>query len=303
MADFNRFGNMTPPKDTFEKPYLLAVDPFKIVGNLYYVGNAMCSTHLIDTGEGLIIIDTPVGGGLPYLIDSIRRLGFDPRDIKYIIVSHAHMDHYAVVNALVHMSGAKTLMGELDAKDMIERRDFFEKHTKLAGAFSEMFTTDIFVKDGDYIELGNTKIRCVLTPGHTVGTMSHFWEVEDEGEIYKVGLYGGAGFVTLSPKWIEEQGGNLDETRKMFLESINKVWDEPVDIMLGNHPFHSDILAKNKRKIAGEKNAFIDPTEWKRFLQELKDRFTEFSKMTQEEIDEMYRKDTGGFEIYANTFK
>ena len=82
--------------------------------------------HLIDTGEGLILLDTPCAGSMPGLIHNIWKLGFNPEDLKYIIVSHAHTDHYACVNALVHLSGAKTFLSAVDAKDMREHPERME---------------------------------------------------------------------------------------------------------------------------------------------------------------------------------
>lgn len=107
MEHFNRFGNMSPTQEYMHRPYLMNRAPFQIRGNLYFVGNLWCSSHLIDTGEGLILLDTPCAGSMPGLIHNIWKLGFNPEDLKYIIVSHAHTDHYACVNALVHLSGAK----------------------------------------------------------------------------------------------------------------------------------------------------------------------------------------------------
>ena len=92
MSNFNRFGNMSPPEEIMRRSYLMAEDPFHMVGNVYFVGNTWCSSHLIDTGDGLILLDTPCLPELAYLLDGIWRLGFDPRQIKYIIVSHAHVD-------------------------------------------------------------------------------------------------------------------------------------------------------------------------------------------------------------------
>lgn len=293
MSKFNRFGNMTPPEEMMKRPYLIAEEPFKIAGNLYYVGNSSCATHLIDTGVGYIIIDTPMSVHLPYLINSMWKLGFDPANIKYIIISHAHLDHYDTVNELVFLSGAKVMMGELDARDMINRPN------RLGGGSNQGFKTDIALKDGDTVELGNTKVRCVLTPGHTIGCMSHFWDLTgDDGKVYKVGIYGGAGFITLSPKALESQPEDAD-MRKLFVESIDKVWDEKVDIMLGNHPFHNDTFKKRERQLKGDKYAFIDPAEWHRYLSEIKQRFEEFCKMTQEQIDKMYN-DESQFLIYRN---
>lgn len=88
---------------------------------------------MIDTGEGLILMDTPCAGSMPGLIHNIWKLGFNPEDLKYIIVSHAHTDHYACVNALVHLSGAKTFLSAVDAKDMREHPGAHGGHEPGAG--------------------------------------------------------------------------------------------------------------------------------------------------------------------------
>ncbi len=284
---FNRFGNMMPLPEEKKKPYLLYEEPFRIAGNLYFVGNRWCSSHLIDTGEGLILLDTPCASAVSGLIDAIYRLGFQLRDLKYIVVSHAHPDHYGAVNALVHLTGAKTFLGEVDARDMRENPERLEGMNKNLDPFNESFVPDVELADGDVVELGNTRMRCVWTPGHTVGVMSHFWELEDEGVTRKVGIYGGAGFASLSPERLRKNGLPMS-LRDQFLESIDKVWEEPVDIMLGNHPFHNDTYPKRQRVLRGEKDAFVDPGEWHRFLQELKDLFLAFREMPQEEIDKIY---------------
>lgn len=283
MKDFNRFGNMFPPGEDMKRPYLLNRPPFRIAGNLYFVGNEWCSSHLIDTGEGLILLDTPCASALPGLIDNIWRLGFHLEDLKYILVSHAHTDHFGAVGALVHMTGAKTFLGVVDAEDMREHPERIEKLNQSLGPYEESFKPDVELQDGDIVELGNTKIRCVLTPGHTVGVMSHFWTLEEEGKTLRVGIYGGAGFISLSKASLQENGLPL-RMREIFLESIDKVWEEPVDIMLGNHPFHNDTFQKYERMRKGEKNPFIDPSEWHRFLQELKERYQEFLLKSDEEI-------------------
>ena len=290
MGKFNRFGNMMPPMEVMQRSYLMAEDPFQIYGNLWFVGNTWCSSHLIDTGEGLILLDTPCLHELPYLIDNVYRLGFQLRDIRYIVVSHAHSDHYGSVQALVHLTGARTFIGRIDGEDMKNRREAFEKaNRRYPGRIDECFEPDVLLEDGDIIELGNTRIRCVLTPGHTIGVMSHFWTAYDGGESRKVGIYGGAGFVTLTPSRMKELG--LDESiREEFRRSIDKVWDEEVDIMLGNHPFHNDTYEKHERQLREGGNPFIDPAEWHRFLTELKEKYAEFLRMTEAEIAEMYRE-------------
>lgn len=288
MAGFNRFGNMMPPDEVMRRSYLLAEEPFPIYGNLYFVGNTWCSSHLIDTGEGLILLDTPCLNELAYLINNIYKLGFSLADLKYIVVSHAHSDHYGAVRALVHLTGARTFIGAVDAKDMKEHPDRFAKMNVKGTRFDECFEPDVLLKDGDIVELGNTRMRCVLTPGHTVGVMSHFWTAYDGNESKKVGIYGGAGFVTLTPERMKENQ-MPENIREVFLESIDKVWHEKVDIMLGNHPFHNDTFEKQERRQHEGGNPFIDPSEWKRYLQELKDCYLAFLKLSPEEVREMYR--------------
>lgn len=300
MKNLDRFGNMMPPEEYIKRSYLMAEKPFRIAGNLYYVGNTWCSSHLIDTGEGLILLDTPCLPELAYLLNSIWTLGFNPQDIKYIIVSHAHVDHYGAVKALVHLTGAKTFMGEIDVEDMKQKPDFYEGMNTSLGQYNECFEADVKLKDGDIIELGNTKIRCVLTPGHTIGTMSHFWQLEQDGKTYNVGIYGGAGFFSLTDDFLKKNGLPLS-MKDVFLQSIDKVWNEKVDIMLGNHPFHNDTFIKRNKMMQGYKDAFIDPEEWKRFSNELKDNFKEFLNLNPEEIHKKYAKSQ--MQDYLKTFK
>lgn len=285
----NRFGNMMPSAECAQHPYLLDRPPFRIAGNVYFVGNRWCSSHLIDTGDGLILLDTPCASGLPGLMYNIEELGFRVHDIRCIIVSHAHTDHFGAVAALAHKTGAKTFLGTVDADDMAEHSDRMENMNRSMGFYNECFVPDVKLNDGDIVELGNTRIRCVLTPGHTIGVMSHFWQTEENGQPLHVGIYGGAGFVSLSEKALKANGLPM-EMQKIFVESIDKVWNEKVDVMLGNHPFHNDTYQKALARKPGGPNPFIDPSEWHRFLSELKQRYSSFLKLTPAEVDKMYAK-------------
>lgn len=294
MGNFKRFGNMNPCNQALEHPYLLSVPPFCIIGNTYYVGTAQCSSILIDSGEGLILLDTPNAIDLGLLIDSITRLGFQLRDLKYLIVSHAHMDHYGCIAALKHLTGAKIFLSKTDAQDMKTNHDWFENTMRnVAGGFNDTFDVDVELSDGDIIELGNVKIRCVETPGHTIGCMSHFWETEEDGKTYRVGIYGGAGFSALTEERIATMGLPMS-IRETFSQSIDKVWDEPVDVMLGNHPFHNDTFEKYDRRMAGEPgNPFVDPTEWQRYLTELRHDYAEFLSLSPAEQEKLF--ESSGF--------
>ncbi len=289
METFSRFGNMFPPEEYMQHPYMLDRDPIQIADNLYYVGNLWCASHLIDTGDGLLLLDTPCTMNLPGLLGNIAKLGFNVTDVKHILISHAHTDHYGAVNALKAITGAKTYMGQIDAEDMHQPPEYLKKMNQSFGAYNEFFTPDVELEDGEHLVIGNTDIRCVVIPGHTRGTMAHFWETTVDGVPKKVGIYGGAGFGALSYSSLKNNAQPL-ALRKQFSESIRKVWDEEVDLMLGNHPFHNDVYQKGERVRAGEKDAFLDASEWKRFLGNLEEEYRTFLEMTEEEITEWFRE-------------
>ena len=299
-TEFIRFGNMFPPQEAQERPYLIDRDPFRIAGNLYYVGNMWCASHLIDTGEGLMLLDVPCASGLPGLLYNIQKLGFRVEDVKYIVISHAHTDHYGCVKALVHRTHAKTFLGRVDAQDMLGNPERTRQLDAGLGPYNESFVPDVQLEDGDVIELGNVKMRCVLTPGHTIGVMSHFWDMEVDGKTIHVGIYGGAGYGSLSTEGLKKFGQPLS-MQQTFVDSIDKVWDEPVDLMLGNHPFHSDEYQKHKRSLTEETNPFIDPTEWHRFLTELKEGFAKFLTYTPEQSAALFAE-SHLMEYYGDTF-
>ncbi len=228
----------------FEHHYEGAIEPFKIIGNTYFVGVFSASSHLIDTGDGLILIDTGYSDHLFLLINSIYKLGFSPYDVKYIIHTHWHGDHTEATAALVHLTGAKTFIGKKDAEKV---RKYFEP--------------DVLLSEGDVVSLGNTKIEIIETPGHTEGTISLFYETEEGGKIYQLGMFGGAGANTLAKGKFDYENCRAD-----YLESLNKLRQRKVDVFIGNHVWNNDTERKAiVLKETGE-NLFIDNDVWYDFL-------------------------------------
>ncbi|MBQ4518083.1 MAG: MBL fold metallo-hydrolase [Clostridia bacterium] len=228
----------------FENHYEGAIKPFKIIGNTYFVGTFPASSHLIDTGDGLILIDTGYSDTLFLLIDSIYQLGFTPYDVKYIIHTHWHGDHTQATAAFVHLTGAKTFIGKKDAEKV-----------------KQYFEPDVLLSEGDVVSLGNTRIEVVETPGHTEGTISLFYETEENGTVYSVGTFGGAGANTLA------QGKfDYDNCREDYVASLNKLREKKVDVFIGNHVWNNDTETKaNILRETGE-NKFVDGELWFEFL-------------------------------------
>ncbi len=227
-------------------------------GNLYFIGIRAVCTHLIDTGDGLIIIDPGFYESLEIIIKNIEGLGFKLSDLKYIVISHAHYDHMDAVAELVSKTGAKTFISKDDLPLLngeIYHYDF------------RPFTPDVLLSDGDVISLGNTNIKCVSTPGHTEGTMSFFFDVSDGEKTYRAGMFGGAGLNTLSRDFIESHGRSYS-AREDYFNSIKKIIGERVELFLGNHLGNN----KTEEKLAllgksGE-NPFVknSQAEWEAFL-------------------------------------
>ena len=231
-------------RKTFNNRYEGIIEPVKIIGNVYFVGTFPASSHLIDTGDGLILIDTGYSDTLFLLINSIYKLGFTPYDIKYIIHTHWHWDHTESTAALVHLTGAKTFIGKKDA----------EKCKKY-------FEPDYLLEDGDTVELGNVKIEIMETPGHTQGTISLFFETEENGIKYNVGTFGGAGANTLAT-------GNFDYDgcREDYRNSLARLRQKKFNVFIGNHVWNNDTEQKVKTLIETGENKFIDDKIWCEFL-------------------------------------
>lgn len=236
------------------------VKPFKIFGNLYFVGTEPASTHLIDTGEGLILLDTGYQHSLYLVLNNIWELGFSPYDIKYLVHTHGHIDHFGATRALVELTGAKTFIGRPDEEYANGKLDL-SYAKELGMEFKETFEPDVLIDDGDIINLGNTEITCVATPGHTPGAMSYFFNVTDGKETYRAGLHGGMGINTLSAEFLTKY--NLPfSLREDFCNSMLRLNQQKVDIFLGNHMQHNNTEEKAKALLSGDNHAFVNPDEW-----------------------------------------
>lgn len=236
-------------KAKINHPWEGRILPFPIIGNVYFVGTYQASSHLIDTGDGLILIDTGYANTLYLVLDSVRRLGFDIDDIRYLVHTHWHNDHTeATAYLLPLLPAAKTVIGQKDAAAV-----------RKAG----YFTPDILVKDGDVLTLGDTSIRFLETPGHTEGTVSLFFDVLEAGKTYRVGMFGGAGRNTLTKQYLK----TYPTCRSDYRQSLARLKNERVDVMLGNHVWNNDTEEKGKAFLADPThNPFIDGKLFGRFL-------------------------------------
>lgn len=246
------------------------IKPGKIFGNLYFVGTRPASSHLIDTGDGLILIDSGMPDALWIVLDNVRELGFREKDIKIILMSHGHYDHAGATRELKELTGAKTYIGKGDLKMVTGEED-----TALSDVpnyrYTYNFIPDVLLEDGDCVTLGSTTILCLSTPGHTDGTMSFFFNVSDKEKTYLAGMHGGVGSNTLTREFLQKHSLPLSN-RDKFLKGLERVKEKKVEIFLGNHVANNSTEEKLSRVEAGEKDAFYGPEEWQWFLEQTKNK-------------------------------
>ena len=161
--------------------------PYKVFDDLYFVGTRIHSAWALTTSDGIVVIDTPFDyASEPEIVDGLTALKLDPRNIKYVLISHAHGDHDQGAALLQSRYGAKVVMGVADWDATLQR-----PATAARGGPKR----DIAVgPEGTKITLGGTTIDVVATPGHTRGTISYFFPVHDRGRMLTVAYAGGTAF-------------------------------------------------------------------------------------------------------------
>lgn len=251
------------------------VKPFQISDNIWYIGNKAVCSHLIDTGDGLILIDTSFPEFDYQIFNSIWEAGFQPKDVKLILHTHLHYDHFGATVSLQKLYGAKACVSRVEWESCQAQPEL----TVLPDApymSYRLFHPDMLLEDGEVVRLGNTAIRCVLTPGHTYGTMSFFLQTQENGVPYTAGTFGGAGFITMYKEHFIRYG--MENLQPKFLESIARMRQEHVDIVLGNHPDPNHILEKRALREAHpeQPNPFIDAQDWVDYLDWVEDEFRRF---------------------------
>ena len=259
----------------YKKPSIAYIEPFRIFGNLFYVGDKRVCAHLIDTGDGLILIDAGFQHTIHLLIESIWEAGFNPKDIKYLILTHGHFDHFGAANEFRNLFGCKVFMSRADC-DMLRNNPETALLSMNPNPFAELPIIDYEFEDGEIIKLGNTEIECIYSPGHTPGTTTFFFDVTEGETTYKAGLFGGVGFISLYKSFLENFGFDMS-IRDEFMNSIEKLSPRKVDITLGNHPSQNKTVQTREKMIANpEENPFINPEEWQTSLDNLSESYRKF---------------------------
>ena len=206
--------------------------PAKVFDNLYYVGSYLQSMWVVSTSEGIILHDTAFDYMVEaQIVDGLRELGLDAAEIKYVIVAHAHGDHYLGAKYLQDTYGARIILSEADWDVLANDNNPAELKPR----------KDMVATDGMELTLGDTTLTLYLTPGHTPGTISTLIPLQDGNERHLGGIWGGNGFGRRHFSDPTEAYRNYSVSAKRFKDIAAEAG---ADVDLSSHTNHDKTLDK-----------------------------------------------------------
>lgn len=250
--------------------------PFRVAGNLYYVGSKGLANYLVTTPQGNILINSDLDANVPMIEASIEKLGFQFKDTKILLISHAHWDHAAGSAKIKHITGASYMVMDADVS-VVEsggktdfqygnRPEFLYQPTKV----------DRVLHDGDEVSLGGSVLVAHLTPGHTKGCTTWTMKVTEGGNTYNVAILGSPN-VNPGYKLIHNQ--NYPQIAQDYERMWRVLKSLPCDIFLGAHGGYFGLEEKYAQLKDGSTNAFLDPGGYKKFVAQKEQDFrTELAK-------------------------
>ena len=234
------------------------VAPFRIVGNVYYVGTEGLAAYLIASGHRAILLDGTLAQNAPLIERNIEALGFKLTDVKIIVNSHAHFDHAGGIAQLRRDTGGRVYASSGD-RWALEHGEHDSDTDYPRGHFPKV-AVDHVLRDGEVVALGGVRLTATFTPGHTKGCTTWSTKVVDAGRPVT-----GRVLNVVFPCSVTVAGNILVGNRAYpqiaddFERSFGVLDRMKADVVLTNHPDVADVLGRQARAKAGDRNAFVDP--------------------------------------------
>ena len=256
--------------DEWAKPY----QPFRIAGNLYYVGTYDLACYLITTPQGNILINTGLAASAKQIKNNIKSLGFKFTDIKILLNTQAHYDHLGAMAFIKKKTGARLMV---DEKDAAEVKSGGSSDYALGGNGSTFkpIIPDKLLKDGDTIKLGNMQLVMLHHPGHTKGSSSFLFTVKDEQQQYKVLIANMPTIVTDSSFAAIPNYSSIADDYAYTLKAMKNI---SFDIWLASHASQFNMHTKHKPGDAYNPAAFKDQAGYDAAINELQKEYEEKMK-------------------------
>lgn len=239
--------------------------PYRIAGNLYYVGSADLASYLVVTPKGIILINSSLEASVPLIRKSVEALGFRFTDIKILLISHAHYDHCAGSAEVKKLTGAKYFVMDADVPTVESggRKDF------QYGADPAMLyppaKVDRVLHDGDTVRLGGAVLTAHLTAGHTRGTTTWTMDETEGARTLHVVIVGSP---NVNPGYKLVGNKAYPQIAADYAHGFQVLQSLPCDIFLGAHGGYYGMKEKYARWNAGDRDAFIDPEGYKSYIGE-----------------------------------
>ena len=253
--------------DTLRVKWNTPTEPFKMIGNVYYVGTNGLASYLITSPQGHILVDTVMPEATSQIKANIEKLGFKVTDIKYLVNTHAHIDHTGGLAEMKQASGGQLVAGEAD-KALLEGGYYPGAQEDDALKFPPV-KVDRTVREGDKVTVGDVTLTARETPGHSPGCTSWEFTVKD-GDATRSVLIFCSGTVALNrlvpnPTY----PGIVTDYRKTFARAR----DMKVDVLLAPHPEMYRMQDKRAMLLDGVPNPFVKPGEFNTYAATLEKAF------------------------------
>lgn len=245
--------------------------PFRIVGDLYYVGTYDLACYLITTPQGHILINTGIAGSMPMIREHIEKLGFKFSDIKILLTNHAHFDHVGDMAEIKKTTGAQVMINENDATVVADggASDYIYGGK---GPMFQPFTADRLLHDHDTIRLGGVQIEVLHHPGHTKGACSFLFDVRDTKRSYRV-------LIANMPSILDEANlagmPTYPSIAKDYGYTIEAMRNLNFDIWLAAHASQYDMRKKYKHLHGYHPLVFSDRKGFDEAMDHLQKRYQE----------------------------
>jgi metallo-beta-lactamase class B len=244
-------------------------EPFKIIGNVYYVGTNGLASYLITSAQGHILVDTVMPESTSQIKASIEKLGFKVSDIKYLLNTHAHIDHTGGLAEMKQASGAQLVAGEAD-KPLLEGGYYPGQREETLLAFPPV-KVDRTVREGDTVTVGDVTLTAHETPGHSPGCTSWTFTVKDGDATRSVLIFCSATVALNRLVTNPTYPGIIDNYRKTFARAK----EMKADVLLAPHPEMYNMAEKRAKIADGAPNPFVNPGEFNAYAAKLEKAFEE----------------------------
>jgi len=244
--------------------------PYRIIGNIYYVGSQGLASYLITTPQGNILINSNLDKSVPMIRESIEKLGFRFGDTKILLISHAHWDHCSGSAAIKELTGAQYMVMDADVPEIEAGGKGNFQYGDNPTSRYQPTKVDRVLHDGDEVRLGGTVLVAHLTPGHTKGTTTWTMKVSDAAKTYDVVIVGSP---NVNPGYKLVNNPLYPQIASDYERMFQVLKSLPCDVFLGAHGNYYGMEAKYARMKPGEPNPFIDPDGYKSYLAEREQTF------------------------------